>query len=442
MALLWRRIAARDWYSGKQLVFCVIALLGTFALFIMPTSAAPRCSRGDLVDLPGFGGNYNKNLKENPGKLKAYYYKPDDLPSNAPLVVALHGCGQRACDYDDETGWIALAQRYKFALLFPEQQQVDLLHLNPLGPSGNPGYCFSWWLTSEADRHGEPESIMNMTKHMVNMFKLDPQRIYITGLSGGGAMTVTMLAAYRGCFAGGAPMAGVPANCAEGVWPHTVSAECMCIDIRDLRQDVLGSLGLFAADYEQKHEQCMRMEEPVPGRTAAWWGDRVREIADNAESTRWPRISIWQGSNDNMVAPINLKRLMLQWTDVHGLNPAAGKTVQEPQPDASPYDIQHTTYADASGRVQVETYLIESKDPVQEAPATGHASAIDPDATDWKCGCSSIDCACETRGICDDNKLKYIQDANICSSLRVAQFWGLDQPATSPSGRRCEALRD
>lgn len=437
------RTAALGRYPGKQLVFFMIGLLSTFVLVIIPAAAATPCSRGDLVELPGFGEDYNKNPKDNPGKLKAYYYKPDDLPSNAPLVVALHGCGQRACDYDNETGWIPLAQRYKFALLFPEQQEVDLLPLNPWGPSGNPGYCFSWWRTSQADRRGEPESIMNMTKQMVNMFKLDPQRIYITGLSGGGAMTVTMLADYPDCFAGGAPMAGVAADCAEGVWPHTVSAECMCVDVKELRQDVLDSLGILAADYEQKHEQCMRMEEPVPGRTAAWLGGRVREMAENTEGIRWPRISIWQGAKDNMVAPINLKRLMLQWTDVHGLNPAAGKTVQEPQPDASPYDIQHTTYADASGSVQVETYLINSKHPVQEALATGHATAIDPDASNWKCGCTSVDCACETQRVCnEENKLKYIQDANICSSLRVAQFWGLDQPATLPSDRRCKALRD
>ncbi len=236
-------------------------------------------------------------------------------------------------------------------------------------------------------------------------------------------------------------MAGVPFDCAKGMVTHAVGLECMCIHADGMSalspQRVFGKI--FLAEYEQKQAQCARMEEPLPGRTAQDWGKRIRSHSGNERVTKWPRISIWQGANDPMVAPINMKRLMLQWTDVHGLgDPPTGTAVHEPP--APPYDVQHTTYADDRGRVQVETYLVKSDLPAQEATATGHATAIDPQEG---CGCASIDCACEKRGVCNEgNKTEYIRDANICSSLRVAQFWGLDQPTATPSSaRRCEALR-
>lgn len=290
---------------------------------------------------------------------------------------------------------------------------------------------------------------MNMVKRMVDSLQLDPERIYITGLSAGAGMTVTILGGYPDCFAGGAPMAGVPFDCAgKGLYRRNraVGLECMCIDVNGLWEKILAALWLpgkvALADYEQNHAQCARMEEPLPGRTAEYWGSRLTPMADNPGGVKWPRISIWQGAEDVMVAPVNVKRLMQQWTNVHGLDPAKGTAVQEPP--ASPYDVQHTTYANTSGRVQVETYLIKRALPLPQAPATGHATAVDPDKG---CGCDSVDCACEKQAVCNEgNKTGYIKDANICSSLRVAQFWGLDQPTTTPSGapssaRRCKALR-
>ena len=65
-----------------------------------------------LTQVTGFG--------TNPGALTMYKYVPSGLPANAPLVVALHGCAQSASNYDAETGWILLADRWKFALLPPD----------------------------------------------------------------------------------------------------------------------------------------------------------------------------------------------------------------------------------------------------------------------------------------------------------------------------------
>jgi poly(hydroxyalkanoate) depolymerase family esterase len=415
------------WLDGSPVHFfaSVSAAAVLAACVILATSAyaesKAECSYTGLTELTNFG--------DNPGGLKGYYFTPDDLPPNAPLVVGLHGCGQRACDYDDETDWTDLAQRFKFALLLPEQQKVTPDWFNYYG---NDAQCFSWWETSYQERgSGEPASIMNMVKWMVDKFTLDPGRIYITGLSAGAGMTVVMLSNYPDCFAGGAPIAGVPFNCAgDGVIGHAVGEECMCM------KGVPG------------YAQCAQMKDPLP-KSAKVWGDAVREktctklspqgdtyCPDTAPGGKWPRISIWQGANDVMVAPVNLNRLMLQWTDLHHINPANGKSVTR---NAPPYRTKHTTYADRNGRILVETYLLDSKLPPQQVPGTGHATAVDPDKG---CGCDHTDCACEKGGVCTTaNETGYIKDANVCSSLRIAQFWGIDKPAKKPAAGASPAPR-
>ena len=102
--------------------------------------------------------------------------------------------------YDFGTGWSTLAKRYGFALLMPEQQA-----------SNNANTCFNWFNPGDVARgRGEAASIRQMVARMVADHKIDPRRIYITGLSAGGAMTSVMLAIYPEVFAGGAIIAGLP----------------------------------------------------------------------------------------------------------------------------------------------------------------------------------------------------------------------------------------
>lgn len=210
-----------------------------------------------------------------------------------------------------------------------------------------------------------------------------------------------------------------------------IGKECMCMN------DTPG------------YPYCANMEDPTAV-TAEERGDAVRKITcgplsahsgafcpDTAAGGKWPRISIWNGMKDWMVAPVNLTRQMQQWTNLHHIDPASGVMVQEPW--ATPYDIQHTTWADANGTVQVETYLINSAEPLAQAPGTGHATAVDPEQA---CGCTFVDCVCERNpwGACEPTG--YVKDANICSSLRIAQFWGLDRPAGPSSAvPACAPLR-
>jgi len=152
-----------------------------------------------LVEVTNFGSN--------PGNLRMLTYVPDGLPAAAPLVVILHGCMQTAASYDYSTGWSSLADRFGFALLFPEQSRAN-----------NPIRCFNWFKAEDTTRDsGEALSIKQMIEQMIADYGIDREGIHVTGLSAGGAMASAMLATYPDVFAGGAIIAGVPYGAASGL---------------------------------------------------------------------------------------------------------------------------------------------------------------------------------------------------------------------------------
>src|SRR6476660_9549461 len=152
-----------------------------------------------LRELTGFGGN--------PGNLRMFAYAPEHLPPKAPLVVALHGCTQTADEFDHGTGWSSLSDSLGFAVVYPQQQ-----------PANNPMNCFSWFLPGDIARgHGEALSIREMVEHAIATFAADRRKVFVTGLSAGGAMASIMLATYPEVFAGGAIIAGLPYGCASNV---------------------------------------------------------------------------------------------------------------------------------------------------------------------------------------------------------------------------------
>ena len=148
-----------------------------------------------LVQVTGFG--------TNPGNLKMWKYAPANVPANAPLVVALHGCTQTADAYTN-TGWNALADQLKFHVLYPEQLSAN-----------NQNACFNWFEPGDIARgQGEALSIKQMVDKMKADYSIDGGRVFVTGLSAGAAMTHVMAAAYPDVFSGAAIMAGIPYKCA------------------------------------------------------------------------------------------------------------------------------------------------------------------------------------------------------------------------------------
>lgn len=216
-----------------------------------------------LKQLTGFGSN--------PGALLARTYVPDDLSAGAPLVVVLHGCTQSASSYNRGAGWTGAADEHGFALLFPEQQR-----------SNNPNLCFNWFSPADAGRGGgEPLSIVQMVQAMCSQPGLDADRVFVTGLSAGGAMTAVMLATYPEVFAGGASIAGLPFGTATSV--------------------------------PEAFEQMRGPTEPEP--------DQLSKLVKSASdhSGPWPTLSIWHGSSDRTVDAGNAAALIHQWRGLHAI---------------------------------------------------------------------------------------------------------------------------
>ena len=161
-----------------------------FAGFAVQPSIGAGASR--LAVLPDFGSN--------PGDLIGRLYVPPGIPDSAPLVVVLHGCTQTAAAYDRGAAWSTAADAHGFVVLFPEQARAN-----------NPNLCFNWFSPKDARRdRGETLSIVQMIEAVHQLHGTDPSRVFVTGLSAGGAMAAVLLAAHPEVFAGGAIIAGLP----------------------------------------------------------------------------------------------------------------------------------------------------------------------------------------------------------------------------------------
>jgi poly(hydroxyalkanoate) depolymerase family esterase len=251
--------------------------------------------RSPLVETTGFG--------PNPGALRMFSFVPASLQPETALVVVLHGCGQTAAGYDLGAGWSTLAKRFGFVLLMPEQR-----------PLNNANRCFNWFNPDDTARErGEVCSIRQMIARMVGDLGIDRRRIFVTGLSAGGAMTAALLATYPEVFAGGAVIAGLPFGVATNV------------------REALH--GMFQS----------------PARPASELGDLVRNASDHKGP--WPKLSVWHGSADRTVHPANANEIVKQWLDVHGLpsTPMSEATV-----DGYPRQI----WWNGDGETIVESYTI------------------------------------------------------------------------------------
>jgi len=248
-----------------------------------------------LSDLAEFGSN--------PGALRARLYAPEDLPRGAALVVVLHGCTQTAAGYDHSAGWSRLAAEEGFAVLFPEQQRAN-----------NANLCFNWFVPEDVTRdRGEALSIRRMIEAMVTKHGLDRERIFITGLSAGGAMAAAMLATYPDVFAGGAIIAGLAYGSASTI-PE-------------------------AFDRMRGHGGPTKSEL------------QRRLVQASSHKGRWPKISIWQGTADRTVAPSNADALVAQWQGVHRVDAGHGRT--------ETVDGQtRQVWCDADGNEVIEKYTI------------------------------------------------------------------------------------
>ena len=221
-----------------------------------------------------------------------------------PLIVMLHGCKQDPDDFAAATRMNALAEEYGLLVVYPRQAQ-----------EANGSECWNWFEPKHQQRdRGEPSLIAGITREVVSAYGLDARRVYVAGLSAGGAMAAVMGTTYPDVYAAVGIHSGLAYEAARDV-PSA-----------------------FAA---------MRGEGPKRGK---------RKSRMDASLRRVPTI-VFHGDSDTTVHPSNGDELIAQASPV----PSASKTgenafVERGEMGGRAYT--RTTHRDTAGNPVMEQWLI------------------------------------------------------------------------------------
>ena len=285
---------------------CPFLSLIIFILLQLSLSAQP------ITQITSFG--------TNPGALNMYDYVPTGLTGKIPLVVALHGCTENATSYAQQSGWNKLALLHGFCMAYAEQTSIN-----------NSSDCFNWFDTTQIERNkGEALSIIQMVSYMKAHYNIDTTRIYVTGLSAGGAMTAVMMAVYPDVFKAGAVMAGIP------YWAATNSTTALYV------------MDGFVVNKFTPAQWAQLVRKQFPGYTGSY-----------------PRLAVFQGTADAVVDTDNTTQLIDQWTELNHAHQSIDSTYSSFQGNAN---VQQTIYNDSSKNPAVYHYKITGM---------GHAIAVD-----------------------------------------------------------------
>jgi poly(hydroxyalkanoate) depolymerase family esterase len=220
-----------------------------------------------------------------------------------PLVVMLHGCTQTPDDFANGTRMNVLAEERACFVLYPEQTHA-----------ANRSRCWNWFKRSDQRRdQGEPAILAGMTREIMRRYRIDPAKVYVAGLSAGGAMAAVMGTAYPEIYA------------AVGI--HSGLA---CGSAHDLPSAFAAMRGTPA---------------PVAGGTAR----------STPAASATPTI-VFHGDRDRTVHPRNGEQLVSQSVQQNGASSADASTERDQVPGGHAYT--RTVHRDSTGRVVLEHWLV------------------------------------------------------------------------------------
>lgn len=270
-------------------------------------------------------------------------YVPDNLApgSPRPLVVMLHGCKQEPDDFAAGTRMNALADREGFLVLYPKQDAAS-----------NIDRCWNWFDSFSQNRLGEAAIIMGMVEEVAGEYPVDRRRIYVAGLSAGGAMAAVLASCYADVFAAAAVHSGVAYKAATAPW------------------EALSAL-----------EKGSRTAPDTGGRDA--W--------KCSKSTRRPiPVAIFQGEADERVRPVNADHLVRQFAqmgdladdgrDNDSVKAAPTATTLEQQPQGHAYLLREYRYG---GKMMIQEIRVQGMGHAWSGgdDAKPYNDAAGPDAT-------------------------------------------------------------
>ncbi len=239
-----------------------------------------------------------------------------------PLVLMLHGCMQKVEDLSASSGMNDLADKNNFLVVYPEQ-----------AAAANPLRCWNWFDPKHQSREaGEPSLIAAVISDVSSSYSIDAHRVYVVGISAGGAMAVVMGATYPELFAGLGVIAG-----AEYKAGTTVEAG-------------------FAA---------MKQGGPSPDQQGVLAFQAIQKSSSGSKK-RMPVIA-FHGTKDPYMNPVNTDQLIAQWAQTNDYLDE-GKdndsiTVQSPNEakGAVPNGYSYTRYLykDSNGRLLLEKWIVE-----------------------------------------------------------------------------------
>ena len=166
--------------------------------------SAPKTARGKMD---------RHNFRSAAGSLDYLLYVPQGLSKPAPLVVMLHGCTQSAEDFARGTKMNVLADELGFIVAYPEQTRA-----------ANAQKCWNWFRPGDQGKaSGEPAMIAGITREICTAQEVDRARIYVAGLSAGGAAAAIMADAFPDIFAAAGVHSGLACGSASDL-PSALAA--------------------------------------------------------------------------------------------------------------------------------------------------------------------------------------------------------------------------
>ena len=272
---------------------------------------------GKTVDIPDGAQFLSRSFACAAGSRNYKLYIPRRLQeSRRALLVMLHGGTQDGDDFAVGTRMNGLAEEHGFIVAYPSQSKA-----------ANASLCWNWFMPEHQKRGaGEPSIIAGITGEIVASYDVDPDRVFIAGLSAGGAMAAVMAATYPDLYAAVGVHSGLPYRSATDL-PSA-----------------------FAA---------MRGDAGPRGRRSR----KSRAVADDSPRMR---TIVFHGDADRIVHASNAAKIVEQ--------PKLGESIEGAESSSSngqPYT--RTVIRDQSGVVVVEQWLIHG---------SGHAwSGGSPDGT-------------------------------------------------------------